>query len=170
MALADPVDAALARRGVVAPAAVFDHSPRGGPMASYANTAALIASIESNGNPHAMRFEPRVYRPVLASWVVASIAAMNGCDNQTARVIYATSFGLYQIMGFNLYSVCDCKTDVFAFVDDADAQTDAFHAYLKSRKINFSVDELRNPDIALRFAMAYNGSAAYAKLIAEKLK
>lgn len=139
-------------------------------MTSYLDTAGLIAAIESGGNSHAMRFEPGIYVRAMGTFILQRIGAANKCDNETSRVIYSMSFGLYQIMGFNLYDTDQpLVSDVVTFCNDTAYQTHRFYQYLDSRDINFSIDQLKVRDNAIKFALQYNGSESYADKILAKL-
>lgn len=65
--------------------------------------ASIVARVESAGNQWAMRFEPAVYdRPPFPPAWDACVKA-NRCSRATGKAILSMSWGLYQIMGFNLY-------------------------------------------------------------------
>ena len=137
-----------------------------------ADLAGVIKSIESGGNPHALRFEPDAYANW--NWVPAMdrIKAKHACSEKTARMIGCTSWGLYQIMGINIFDprlpAID-PVDVIDFVNDVGLQEAAFTAFLNLRGINFALDDLLADQDKLRiFAITYNGSRdpdAYAALI-----
>lgn len=140
-------------------------------MSTFPTVASLIAHIESGGRADAVRFEPRLYAHTLGlPAVMGRITVANKCSIETARVIYSTSFGLYQIMGFNIYIPHGFNKSIFAFVNDIDAQNDVFNDYLIRKNIAYSVDALRIKANAITFARAYNGSDAYADKILELLK
>lgn len=65
----------------------------------------LIAQVESAGNQWAMRFEPGVKAKPMAESIIGIIKRANRCNRSTAEVIFSTSWGAYQIMGYNLYTL-----------------------------------------------------------------
>jgi len=65
------------------------------------NIAELIALVESNNDQYAMRYEPR-YKPHALN--ITDYARRHKVSLETARICLASSWGLYQIMGNNLYS------------------------------------------------------------------
>ena len=126
--------------------------------------AAVIASIESSNNPHAIRFEPRVYAnlTVAPRPIIDSIAAHNFCTRATAIALASFSFGLYQLMGMNLYE-CGYNADVAAFLNDEAAQLEYFGKFLTRSGINVSLASLLASEPKLdSFAYRYNGSILYA--------
>lgn len=130
----------------------------------------LVARVESNNCPQAVRHEPGFGKYVTATAIGNCIAAfkVQGAymNKNTAREICKMSFGLYQIMGENLYTVCNIGMTVFDFVMNEDAQLVAFQKYCFSRKILYSLDEiLHDKTKRENFALRYNGSRAYAETI-----
>jgi hypothetical protein len=124
--------------------------------------ARVIAMIESSGNAHAMRFEP-AFVPDAASQLEAE--RYNGVNSATARVLCAMSFGLYQIMGANLYDL-GLACGVVDYMNNPVMQLAFFTKYLNTRALNFKLSNLlSNPTDLHTFAIHYNGSAAYADAI-----
>lgn len=92
-------------------------------------------------------------------------------------MIGCTSWGLYQLMGVNVFDPRypkDPETpldppDVFAFVGDAGMQDVLFSAFLRAEGISYTLDELLADDVKMAtFARAYNGPGnvqAYSDLI-----
>ena len=119
----------------------------------------VIARIESSGNPFALRFEPTVYTADVAPSVAARIATLHGADYESGRVIAATSWGLFQIMGFNLWSGPHAyDSTVFAFCADDIEQRVFFQAFLSDRGQDFTLAELlADEHKLLAFATFYNG-------------
>lgn len=142
----------------------------------------VIAWIESRGNPHALRFEPGVYArltngamtPAHAA-IVKRIVSIHNCSIPTAQVIYSTSFGLYQLMGFNLYaddSVNSTDLDVVTFCATPKEQTRVFNAFVSRETIPYAPQVLAQFETAREtFARIYNGDEqAYAQSIVESLQ
>lgn len=129
----------------------------------------IISQVESSGFSGALRFEPKVYETVKGrganAHFVPEIASLNHCTVETAEVIYSTSFGLYQIMGYNLYRL-GLHRPVSEFQNGVQSrvlQDTAFARFLSDRNILFTVEEMRaDPAKLVRFAEHYNGSEAYA--------
>jgi len=122
----------------------------------------VIRYVESSNDPHALRFEPGTYENLgaLSSAQIAlldKIAHFNKCDFATAKVIYSSSFGYYQMMGFNIYSL-GFGDNIFSFCDSDAYQEDIFTDFLDSRAINLPWSELKADQTKLlNFARVYNG-------------
>lgn len=134
----------------------------------------IIAWIESKNNPHAMRFEPGVYAGFTSkrtsnAW--RNARAFNACSDGTADMIFSTSFGATQIMGFNLYDGLYAG-DVVKFMDDPIAQAVAFDSFCAQKQIKCTVDDIAGfPVLRAHFAKIYNGDAnAYAAQIVYALR
>ena len=139
----------------------------------------LISHIESSGNAYAYRFEPTVYKNLSTGAltpehleIVQNIMSIHRCSQSSAMVIYSSSYGLYQIMGFNLYGQLNCNVSIFKFCNDPISQTVLFGDLLTHMNLfGFTVDDLaKEPDSRLSFAMHYNGSAVYADAIIAALQ
>lgn len=84
--------------------------------------SAVISRIESDDNDAAMRFEPHIYvrasqdRGPYESALKAAQRA-NRCSRLTACMILATSWGRFQIMGFNIYGKCKFANSVLICAD-----------------------------------------------------
>lgn len=135
-------------------------------LAAYQPDAALenvIGAIESAHNPAAIRFEPATYRnaPDLSP-ILSAISKANDCNNATARILYACSFGEFQIMGFNLWSdVCDYTGNLAHYLVDSATQQRTFGAFLQANKIAWSLAELlADPTKMDQFCATYNGNVA----------
>jgi hypothetical protein len=132
----------------------------------------VIAWVETKGNSKLQRFEPAVYAKILASRndvqqsIIARIQAVNLCSWNTALVIYSTSYGATQIMGFNLYA--DQMLPYFNVADilnDPILQHSQFGDFVNWQKLNSAPVLLADPGARLAFAKKYNGDPAYADLI-----
>lgn len=135
----------------------------------------LVAQVESGNCPQAVRHEPGFGKYVTSAAIGNCIATFKKkgayMNRATAIEICKMSFGLYQIMGENLYSVCDIGMTVFDFVQDEDAQLQAFNRYCFSRRIVYSLEEiLTNKTKREHFALRYNGSRAYAQTLMNAAK
>lgn len=127
--------------------------------------AQLIAQVESGNDFRAFRFEPQTFQNISNRPVTAALTKIIECNHvslATARVIYASSWGMYQIMGFNLYAL-GFMGHVIEFANDPSLQLAAFHWFLDANHINWTLKDIMADDNKLRmFAVAYNGSDAYA--------
>lgn len=142
--------------------------------------ADIVSFIESRGRLSAIRFEPTVYNkfvdpknvPKAAALIVARIVKANNCSNSTAAMIYSSSFGKYQVMGFNIYADDDFTMPVGEFLGCQSAQDARFTAFLKRNGLgNYTGTQLAHDQAArLNFAIKYNGSIAYVNNIIAALK
>lgn len=130
----------------------------------------LVAKIESNNQPQALRFEPKFATSQIARDRCISAHKPAYMNNSTAEMICRTSWGLFQIMGENLYTVCGLGSPISHFMIDRDVQERAFFAFVRARGINYSIDELRTDEAKrINFARRYNGSSAYVANIKREL-
>lgn len=67
----------------------------------------IIKQIESSNNLQAVRFEPLFYQKLKEKKIndkaIQKIKQLHKCNTNTAYMIAAVSWGLYQIMDYNLY-------------------------------------------------------------------
>jgi hypothetical protein len=132
--------------------------------------SAAIAAIESSGDPWAMRFEPALYQRPPRPRIINAIMTACRCNAATARVIYCTSFGLYQIMGFNLYGACNVRVSAGEYMSNAALQNDALASFLRTAGFAATADDLlRDNKLLMHFATMYNGVGNVANY-ANKLK
>lgn len=130
----------------------------------------LVARIESNNQPQALRFEPKFATSQIARDRCISAHKPAYMNNSTAEMICRTSWGLFQIMGENLYTVCGLGSPISHFMIDRDTQERAFYAFVRARGINYSIEELRAEETKrVNFARKYNGSSAYVANIKREL-
>lgn len=139
----------------------------------------LIAHIESSGNPYAYRFEPIVYKNLSVGSltpahlaIVQNIMRIHSCSQSSAMVIYSSSYGLYQIMGFNMYGLLGVEDSIFKFCNNPVDQLVAFNKLRVSMKLDgFSVSDLANDaNDRMIFAQRYNGSLVYEDAIVAALQ
>lgn len=139
--------------------------------ADLARLARIISWVETKNSIRAMRFERRVfnkvtnlpYGPVLTA---ITAAHNNAISNDTARALYSMSFGVYQIMGFNLWGSLGYKRDMYTFLSSTEDQYEMFAELIKRDGIYYSIDDLKNnKDKRTSFAIKYNGAASYGDLI-----
>lgn len=128
--------------------------------------AKIIAKVEGGAaGARALRFEETIYdrfgdTPSKAEVVaLITIGNLNECSHHTARMIAATSWGSYQLMGFNIYEL-GWASDIFEFVSDQVKQADLFGLFLNAHSINFAwVDLLADETKRAVFIHGYNGPA-----------
>ncbi len=132
----------------------------------------IIARVESNNNLEALRFEPEYYQRRVArnDWdntIIQNIRAANACSLGTARMIYCTSWGAVQIMGFNLYNAGGFKFSVAKFLAGEHYQVNEFRRFLKGNSLTHYTPEILkiSEDARIHFAKVYNGASSYAGLI-----
>jgi len=135
----------------------------------------IIKLIESSNNPLAVRFEPLFYdnlKPKTNDPAVLKIKKIHKCTYYTALMIASTSWGLYQIMGYNLYFYDLTEKTVFEYLFDEEEQEKAFQKFIEKRKINFSIEELKtDPEKIRKFAKYYNGDTeGYSRKILHLLE
>jgi hypothetical protein len=133
--------------------------------------AKVIADIESAGCAYAYRFEPATYARyinVSANALDAQAAHTWGCSLFSAGAMLSSSYGLFQIMGFNLVKLT--KMHPLQYVQDVAEQTRVFWAFLEGCGLGGTTlaGLLADPAALLHFATCYNGPgqpATYAALI-----
>lgn len=133
----------------------------------------IEAMVESSNNQWATRFEPTVYQRITNQGytpLLTTIQKVNGCSGGTARQIYSTSYGKYQMMGFNLYGLGWQKT-TGEFMADTDSQDLFFALFLQDNKINFTWAQMKADQALLdTFSIHYNGSTAYSARVQQVAK
>ena len=124
--------------------------------------AQVIARVESADNPYALRFEPATYLNIGQSrFDIARERAKlaNKVSTDTANVILSTSWGRFQIMGFNLYAK-ESTPGIIAFAVSDSAQKIALASMLAPWAMSPDEDAswiLSSPDRLAAFATRYNG-------------
>ena len=129
---------------------------------------AVIAQVESSNNPRCLRFEDHLYgvwssplKTGVQNTVLANIRRLNVCSLPTAEMIACTSWGRYQLLGQNLYDPCRCQLDIVSYLYGEDEQRNCFDLFLKSRRIDFTLDQIvADEPTRTHFITVYNGPAA----------
>lgn len=125
----------------------------------------LVSQIESNNVPYAMRFEPGWRHDNNIITMVRQAHAPAYMNTTTAKTIMATSYGLYQIMGENIYRL-GYKKPINEFMNSPNDQLDIFNKFLSWRGIDYTVNEIfTNREKMEKFARRYNGSLAYIQTL-----
>jgi hypothetical protein len=139
----------------------------------------IISWVETKHNSSAVRFEPATYEKLSVARtdsqkaIIANIMRANACSWGTALMIYSTSFGQVQLMGFNLYGpVAKYDSNIIEFCCDETVQRITFALTVASMKLDdITVAQLAASIVARhRFAITYNGSPEYADNIVAALK
>jgi hypothetical protein len=139
----------------------------------------LIAWGETNANCKAFRFEPGVYgkisqvRSDSQKELIATIQLHNAISWGSALMVYSTSWGDAQLMGFNLYGPkCSYQKSVVDFLCSLDDQREMFAKFIEGDSVlNVTVAELAAlPALRLEFARHYNGADEYAHVIEASLR
>lgn len=141
---------------------------------SVETLCSLIKSIESGGDMGAIRFERKVFNRITdkgTTPVLMAIQKANKCSSDTARLIYSTSWGGYQVMGFNLYDRINIGVSIASYLKDYCLQDETFYQFIQMKNIIYSIDELKNDQVKRdHFALTYNGSTDYSIKIISHIK
>ena len=121
----------------------------------------VVAQVESNNNPLAMRFEEAAYKansPTAASHLAIHRYATGGYVSlYTAHMIAYTSWGKYQIMGYNLYGKCGWQHPLADFLITDDAQIAMFRRFIAPKFSDVPFPTMAEHEL-LAFAKMYNGN------------
>jgi hypothetical protein len=135
-------------------------------------TSRLVALVESAEVNHALRYEPNFAKYVLRSSMVKCVEAHSPAymNLTTAKHLLMFSYGRFQIMGENIYALGYGKP-LAEFLTNETDQNIMFYEFLKSRDIFYTFDELRDSwEKRKKFAIKYNGSAAYANTLLQAIQ
>lgn len=139
----------------------------------------LIAWGETNANCKAFRFEPTIYSKISQTrddsqkLIIAGIQLHNAISWGSALMVYSTSWGDAQIMGFNLYGPkISYQKSVVDFLCSLDDQREMFARFVEGDSVlNVTVPELAaSPGVRLEFARHYNGADEYVNVIEASLR
>jgi hypothetical protein len=108
--------------------------------------ADVIKTIESSNNQYAFRFEEKLYflhraSKTNLSKVLKRIRMINQCSNDTALMICSTSWGLYQILGINIYGMCGYDKSIINFLKNANDQENVFKDFCDIQKLDLDKTE-----------------------------
>ena len=131
----------------------------------------VIRYVESGNFKYALRFEEKVYNSLKSSvksqnQTVKRIQDIHYCSEDTARMIASTSWGYYQILGLNIYSLCGYNDLVFKFIESEEDQEKAFYRFCELKKISLLKAErdLHNITIvAIQIETSSKSSGDYVK-------
>jgi hypothetical protein len=120
--------------------------------------ARILAEVESSNRLNAIRFEPTQLRVERSTDLLFRITDLNGCDDATAKMIAATSWGRYQLMGFNLYTESAPEFSIVQFLTNSVLQNEMLDEFLTANKINWTWADLSTKSgLLTEFATRYNG-------------
>jgi hypothetical protein len=106
----------------------------------------VIKTVESSNNQYAFRFEEQLYfqhRSIKSklSKVLKIVKMLNNCSDATALMIISTSWGLFQILGINVYGMCGYEKSIIDFFHSKDDQEKVFNTFCAFQKINLEETE-----------------------------
>lgn len=141
----------------------------------------IISWVETKQNQKALRFEPKVFaaKPIMDQGFADSFEcqaiqkAHPGCSFGTARMIYSTSYGAVQLMGFNLYSRhIGYNKSIVDYLCNAADQRDTFARLIEGMGLSKAGPAALalSASTRLEFARKYNGATVYADQIVLALK
>jgi hypothetical protein len=101
----------------------------------------IIKTIESSNNQYAFRFEEKLYFHHKAlktklSKVIKQIKVLNNCSTETALMIMSTSWGLFQLLGINIYSLGAYDKSIIDFLMNIEEQSKVFFRFCNVQKID----------------------------------
>jgi hypothetical protein len=147
----------------------------GSKMNALIGLADVIGYVETKNNPFGYRFEPLLYQKLsapskAAQDILATIQHIHQCSLNSAKAIFSSSYGSTQILAENLYDpAVGLKVPVWAYMNDAILQAATFSDFVKWKQLDYRATDLLQPTLREHFAIMYNGSPAYAELIAQSL-
>lgn len=136
---------------------------------SKPNTLAeLIAQVESDNNPDALRHDSQ-YLPDPTGLILAE--KFNRCDANTAALLCRISWGLYQLEGDTLY-LHQWEGTLAEYLASPSEQLRMFNRFLSAHAINYSCSELlEDAEKRASFAHHYNGAiVAYGAQLLRNLE
>lgn len=129
--------------------------------------ARVIATVESGPFPYAMRFEPVVYARTSPQAALANAMTANHCNKVTAQVILATSWGLFQIMGFNIYGPLALPIAIGPYLFDSETQFDTFGKFVRLNGFDPANFDFTDEATLERFGRSYNGPGDVPNYVAK---
>ena len=128
--------------------------------------AQVIKQVESASGRALVRFEPDCYKALQIGQAhlyasdplgtLATIERANRCSPATAEMLFASSWGLYQDMGFELWGELMPNVTVWDWLAQVELQDGAFIDWCKRRQFD-PQGPLPSDSECARFAHAYNG-------------
>jgi hypothetical protein len=135
--------------------------------------ADVIAIVESSDTSYELRFEEDLYQTT-PSWITDQEAAVtkgNGyCNAVTARMIACSSWGRYQMLGADIYSL-DFTSPIANFLGSTALQDMVFRQFLAQKDFQPTEDiSTWAPARFTAFAAFYNGPGETADYVAAMKK
>jgi|GEM_PF-1738289 len=133
------------------------------PIPASITPADVVQRIESSGQLDAVRFESGIFNGSFDVHVLANIKKFNNCSDMTSKAIYSMSFGLFQIMGFNLYdsNICGYTGTLGPYLTDVVIQKTSLNKFFNAKHLDYTVQQLADDQMARwHFATIYNGPGA----------
>jgi hypothetical protein len=114
----------------------------------------VVRYVESGNFKYALRFEEKLYGSFKSSaksqiQVIKRIQDIHFCSRDTACMIASSSWGYYQILGLNVYSLCGYNDLVFKFIESEEDQEKAFYRFCELKKISLLKAEKNLHDITI---------------------
>lgn len=145
--------------------------------------ATIFAAVESGGcdpqaiDSRAVRFEPTLYLQIRnagigTAWASlrAMISHIHNCDGATASMIAATSWGKFQILGENIYTLCGFQHHIADFINDPLAQGGCFIAFWRQHGFDIGAVDLNDNATLAVLARIYNGPGNVADYLSRLQK
>jgi hypothetical protein len=140
----------------------------------------IISEIETAKNQYGIRFEPTVFarfqneayeRRENISQILRRIVHANLCTLDTAKVIFSSSFGSVQAMGFNVYGF-NYLLSIGEFLGSVLDQMKSFNDFLTHNGLKEITPDMLATQVVLRekFALRYNGSLVYMQSMIASLQ
>jgi hypothetical protein len=136
----------------------------------------VTAIVESGNCATAMRFEPVTFsnKPLWITRQIPTIQKGHGgsvhCDYDTALQIGCTSYGLFQMLGANIYADGYAYT-IFDFGMDENAQKAMFAAFCNDGRFSSSEDvTLWDDERFIKWAIYQNGPGNTSSYVAQMHK
>jgi hypothetical protein len=120
----------------------------------------VVAIVESSNNPHCMRFEPALYASP-PEWIVNQLPAIKRAhpwaSDDTVKLVATSSFGYYQILGANIWSL-GYTSDFMTYLNDDIDQRTVFTKFIVAHGFS-AADDCTQWSIQKfqEFAAFYNG-------------
>jgi hypothetical protein len=113
----------------------------------------IIKTVESSNNQYAFRFEEKLYflhraSKTNLSKILKRIRMINQCSNDTAIAICSTSWGLYQILGINIYGVCGYDKSIINFLKNVEDQEKVFKIFCDIQRVDLEKTEKELTNLA----------------------
>jgi len=101
----------------------------------------VLKAVESSGNQYAFRFEEKLYFHHKAmksklNKVIKRVKVLNNCSTDTAIMILSTSWGIFQVLGINIYALCGYDKSIIAYLMSPEEQVNIFYKFCDIQKLD----------------------------------